>query len=111
MTNILNYFHNIFDVANKFIYILVAAFILIIITYGTAIKNNKFFSLVCKMGIIGIYFYLFTINYKFIKTLFNTAGIFSNPELSKLRTFMFLFTIFEVVLVVVIMYVLYTILF
>ena len=111
MTNILNYFHNIFDVTNKFIYILVAAFILIIITYGTAIKNNKFFSLVCKMGIIGIYFYLFTINYKFIKTLFNTAGIFSNPELSKLRTFMFLFTIFEVVLVVVIMYVLYTILF
>ena len=56
MTNILNYFHNIFDVANKFIYILVAAFILIIITYGTAIKNNKFFSLVCKMGIVGIYF-------------------------------------------------------
>ena len=111
MTNILNYFHNIFDVANKFIYILVAAFILIIITYGTAIKNNKFFSLVCKMGIVGIYFYLFTIIYKFIKTLFNTAGIFSNPELSKLRTFMFLFTIFEVVLVVVIMYVLYTILF
>ena len=111
MTNILNYFHNIFDVATKFIYILVAAFILIIITYGTAIKNNKFFSLVCKIGIVGIYFYLFTINYKFIKTLFNTAGIFSNPELSKLRTFMFLFTIFEVVLVVVIMYVLYTILF
>ena len=111
MTNILNYFHNIFDVANKFIYILVAAFILIIITYGTAIKNNKFLSLVCKMGIVGIYFYLFTINYNFIKTLFNTAGIFSNPELSKLRTFMFLFTIFEVSVVVIIMYVLYTILF
>ena len=111
MTNILNYFHNIFDVANKFIYILVAAFFLIIITYGTAIKHNKLLSLVFKIGIVGIYFYLFTINYKFIKTLFDTTGIFSNPELSKLRTFLFLFTIFEVSLVIVIMYVLYTILF
>lgn len=111
MTNILNYFHNIFDVANKFIYILVAAFILIIVTYGTAIKNNKFLSLLCKIGIVGIYFYLFTMNYKFIKTLFDTTGIFTNPSLSKLRTFLFLFTIFEVSLVVIIMYVLYTILF
>ena len=111
MTNILNYFHNIFDVANKFIYILVSAFILIIITYGTSIKNNKFLSLLCKVGIVGIYFYLFTMNYKFIKTLFDTTGIFTNPALSKLRTFLFLFTIFEVSLVVIIMYVLYTILF
>ena len=71
MTNILNYFHNIFDVANKFIYILVAAFFLIIITYGTAIKHNKLLSLVFKIGIVGIYFYLFTSNYKFIKTLFD----------------------------------------
>ena len=111
MTNILNYFHNIFDVANKFIYILVAAFFLIIITYGTAIKHNKLLSLVFKIGIVGIYFYLFTTNYKFIKTLFDTTGIFTNPELSKLRTFLFLFTIFEVSLVIIIMYVLYTILF
>jgi hypothetical protein len=111
MTNILNYFHNIFDVANKFIYILVAAFFLIIITYGTAIKHNKLLSLVFKIGIVGIYFYLFTSNYKFIKTLFDTTGIFTNPELSKLRTFLFLFTIFEVSLVIIIMYVLYTILF
>jgi hypothetical protein len=111
MTNILNYFHNIFDVANKFIYIIVAAFFLIIITYGTAIKHNKLLSLVFKVGIVGIYFYLFTTNYKFIKTLFDTTGIFTNPELSKLRTFLFLFTIFEVSLVIIIMYVLYTILF
>jgi hypothetical protein len=111
MTNILNYFHNIFDVANKFIYILVAAFFLIIITYGTAIRNNKLLSLICKIGIVGIYFYLFTTNYKYIKTLFSTTGIFMNPALSKLKTFLFLFTIFEVSLVVIIMYVLYTILF
>ena len=111
MTNILNYFHNIFDVAHKFIYILVAAFFLIIITYGTAIKHNKLLSLVFKIGIVGIYFYLFTTNYKFIKTLFDTTGIFTNPALSKLRTFMILFTIFEVALVFIIMYVLYTILF
>ena len=69
MTNIITFVHNFFDVANRFIYVLVAAFILIIITYGTAIKNNKFLSLICKIGIVGIYFYLFTTNYKHIKTL------------------------------------------
>lgn len=111
MTNIITFVHNFFDVANRFIYILVAAFILIIITYGTAIKNNKFLSLICKIGIVGIYFYLFTTNYKHIKTLFDTTGIFTNPALSKLRTFMFLFTLFEISLVFIIMYVLYTILF
>ena len=80
MTNILNYFHNIFDVANKFIYILVAAFILIIITYGTAIKNNKFLSLVCKVGIVGIYFtYLLLIinllkHYLILQVFFQTQN-------------------------------------
>ena len=111
MTNILNYFHNIFDVANKFIYILVAAFILIIITYGTSIKNSKFLSLLLKVSIVGMYFYLFVMNYRYLKTLFDTTGIFSNPELSKLKSFFFLFALFEISLVVVIMYVLYTILF
>lgn len=111
MTNIITFVHNFFDVANRFIYIIAAAFILIIITYGTPIKNNKFLSLICKIGIVSIYFYLFTTNYKYIKTLFNTTGIFTNPALSKLRIFMFLFTLFEISLVVLIMYVLYTILF
>jgi hypothetical protein len=111
MTNIVSFIHNIFDVANKFIYGLVAAFILIIITYGTSIKNSKIFSLLFKISIVVIYFYLFTINYRYIKKLFDTTGIFSNPELSKLRIFLFLFTLFEISLVVVIMYVLYTILF
>jgi hypothetical protein len=111
MTNIITFVHNFFDVANRFIYIIVAAFILIIITYGTPIKNNKLLSLICKIGIVSIYFYLFTTNYKNIKTLFDTTGIFTNPALSKLRIFMFLFTLFEISLVVLIMYVLYTILF
>ena len=53
----------------------------------------------------------YTTNYKYIKTLFDTTGIFTNPALSKLRIFMFLFTLFEISLVVLIMYVLYTILF
>ena len=111
MTNIISFVHTIFDNVNKFIYILVGIFILIIITYGTGIKNSKFLSLILKVTIVGMYFYLFVMNYKYLKTLFDTTGIFSNPELSKLKIFFFLFTIFEISLVIVIMYVLYTILF
>ena len=44
MTNIASFVHKIFDVVNKFIYLIVGAFILIIITYGTGIKNNKIFN-------------------------------------------------------------------
>ena len=111
MTNIISFVHTIFDNVNKFIYIIVGVFILIIITYGTGIKNNKFLSLLFKVAIVGIYFYLFVMNYKYLKTLFDTTGIFSNPALSKLRVFLFLFTLFEISLIVLIMYVLYTILF
>ena len=111
MTNNISFIHNFFDVANQFIYILIAAFILIIITYGTGVKKYKLLSLIFKISIVGIYFYLFTINYKYLKTLFDTSGIFTNPELSKLRIFLFLFTLFEISLIVIIMYVLYTILF
>jgi len=111
MTNIVSFVHKIFDVVNKFIYLIVGAFILIIITYGTGIKNNKILSLVFKVTIVGIYFYLFAVNYRYIKTLFDTTGIFSNPALSKLKNFFFLFTLFEISLVFIIMYILYTILF
>ena len=74
MTNIISFIHNFFDAANKFIYILVAAFILIIITYGTAIKKYKFLSFIFKIAIVGIYFYLFTMNFKYLKSLFITDG-------------------------------------
>lgn len=111
MTNIISFVHTIFDNVNKFIYIIAGVFILIIITYGTSIKNSKFLSLLLKVAIVCMYFYLFSMNYRYLKTLFDTTGIFSNPELSKLKSFFFLFALFEISLVVVIMYVLYTILF
>jgi hypothetical protein len=111
MTNIISFIHNFFDVANRYVYILVAAFILIIITYGTAIRKYKFLSLIFKIALVGVYFYLFTMNYKYLKSLFATNGIFTNPELSKLKVFLFLFSIFAVFLVIIMMYVLYTILF
>ena len=111
MTNILSYFHNFFNLTSNYIYILAAAFVLILFTYGTGIKNNKFISLLFKVGIVGIYLYLFTINFRYLKKLFETNGIFTNPDLSKLRTFLFLFAIFEVVVVLLVMYILYTILF
>ena len=63
MTNIISFVHTIFDNVNKFIYILVGIFILIIITYGTGIKNSKFLSLILKVTIVGMYFYLFVMNY------------------------------------------------
>jgi hypothetical protein len=111
MTNITSFVHNIFDNVNKFMYILVGVFILIIITYGSGIKNSKVLSLIFKIAIVGMYFYLFVMNYNYIKTLFDTTGIFSDPALSTLKVFFFLFTFFEISLVIVIMYVLYTILF
>jgi hypothetical protein len=67
---------NFFDSTKNIIYFIILGLILIIITYGTNINKNNFLSLIIKIGIVGLYLYIFTIVYKSLMPIFNMKGLF-----------------------------------
>ncbi len=46
---------NFSDSVKNITYIIILGLLLIIVTYGTKISNNSFFSLILKVGIVGLY--------------------------------------------------------
>ena len=57
-------FKTFFDSTQYIIYIMVFGLVLIVITFGTKINEKKILSLIMKIGIVGLYLYMFTIVYK-----------------------------------------------
>lgn len=90
-------------------YIIISGLILIIITYGTNISKNNFFSLLLKIGIVALYLYVFTLIYKSMGLVYNTKGLFLDPSMSKIKMFFLLYCLFEVIVIVLVVYILYTI--
>jgi hypothetical protein len=90
-------------------YIIILGLVLIIITYGTKIANNSFISLIIKVGIVGLYLYVFTVVYKSLDIIFNTKGLFLDPLMSKVKLFFILYCIFEIVVLILVIYIFYTI--
>jgi len=100
---------NFSDSVKNITYIIVLGLFLIIITYGTKISNNSFVSLILKIGIVGLYLYVFTIVYKSLRTIFNTNGLFIEPSMSKVKMFFILYCAFEIMVVLLVFYIFYTI--
>ena len=90
-------------------YIIILGLVLIIVTYGTKIANNSFTSLVIKVGIVGLYLYVFTVVYKSLGTIFNTKGLFLDPSMAKVKMFFILYCIFEIAVLLLVIYIFYTI--
>ena len=90
-------------------YIIILGLVLIIVTYGTKIINNSFTSLVIKVGIVGLYLYVFTVVYKSLGTIFNTKGLFLDPSMAKVKMFFILYCIFELAVLILVIYIFYTI--
>ena len=63
--------NNMSDKTTNTMYMMFVGFILIIFAYGTSVKNNKFFSLLIKVGIVALYLYVFTIVYQSLKNIYN----------------------------------------
>jgi hypothetical protein len=102
---------NMSDKTTNTMYMMFVGFILIIFAYGTGVRNNKFLSLMMKVGIVALYLYVFTIVYKSLKNIFNINGLFTTPSLNSLKIFFMLFTVFEICLVLLVAYVLYSVFF
>ena len=100
---------NFSDSVKNITYIIILGLLLIIITYGTKISNNGFFSLILKVGIVGLYFYVFTAVYKSLSVIFNTNGLFIDPSMSKVKLFFILYCIFEIIVIFLVFYIFYTI--
>jgi hypothetical protein len=100
---------NFFDSTKNIIYFLILGLVLIIITYGTKINNSKLFSLIIKIGIVGLYLYVFTIIYNSLGSIFNIKGLFLDPSMSKVKSFFILYAIFEISIIMLVIYILYTI--
>jgi hypothetical protein len=90
-------------------YIIILGLVLIVVTYGTKIGNNGFISLIIKIGIVGLYLYVFTIVYKSLGTIFNTKGLFLDPSMTKVKMFFILYCIFEIAVLILVIYIFYTI--
>ena len=90
-------------------YIIILGLVLIVVTYGTKIGNNGFISLIIKIGIVGLYLYVFTIVYKSLGTIFNTKGLFLDPSMTKVKMFFILYCIFEIAVLMLVIYIFYTI--
>jgi hypothetical protein len=103
--------NNMSDKTTNTMYMMFVGFILIIFAYGTGVRNNKFFFLLMKVGIVILYLYVFTIVYKSLKNIFNINGLFTSPSLKSLKFFFLLFTIFEMCLVLLVAYILYSVFF
>ena len=100
---------NFFDSTKNIIYFIILGLVLIIITYGTKINNNKLFSLIIKIGIVGLYLYVFTVIYNNLGAIFNMKGLFLDPSMSKVKSFFILYAIFEISIIMLVIYILYTI--
>ncbi len=100
---------NFSDSVKNITYIIILGLVLIIITYGTKISNSNFLSLILKLGIVGIYLYVFTTVYKSLSIIFNKNGLFVDPSLSKVKMFFILYCIFELAIIFLVLYILYTI--
>ena len=100
---------NFSDSVKNITYIIILGLVLIIITYGTKISNGNFLSLILKLGIVGIYLYVFTTVYKSLSIIFNKNGLFVDPSLSKVKMFFILYCIFELAIIFLVLYILYTI--
>ncbi len=100
---------NFSDSVKNITYIIILGLVLIIITYGTKISNSNFLSLILKLGIVGIYLYVFTTVYKSLSIIFNKNGLFVDPSMSKVKMFFILYCIFELAIIFLVLYILYTI--
>jgi hypothetical protein len=102
-------FKTFFDSTQYIIYIMVLGLVLVLITFGTKINEKKILSLIMKIGIVGLYLYMFTIVYKSLGSIFNMNGLFISPSLSKVKIFFILYCLFELCIVILVIYILYTI--
>jgi hypothetical protein len=102
-------FKTFFDSTQYIIYIMVLGLVLVLITFGTKINEKKILSLIMKIGIVGLYLYMFTIVYKSLGSIFNMNGLFLSPSLSKVKIFFILYCLFELCIVILVIYILYTI--
>lgn len=102
-------FKTFFDSTQYIIYIMVLGLVLVLITFGTKINEKKMLSLIMKIGIVGLYLYMFTIVYKSLGSIFNMNGLFLSPSLSKVKIFFILYCLFELCIVILVIYILYTI--
>ena len=102
-------FKTFFDSTQYIIYIMVLGLVLVLITFGTKINEKKALSLIMKIGIVGLYLYMFTIVYKSLGSIFNMNGLFLSPSLSKVKIFFILYCLFELCIVILVLYILYTI--
>jgi hypothetical protein len=108
-TNSIDSLKNFSDSVKNTTYIIILGLILIIVTYGTKISNNNFLSLIIKIGIVGLYLYVFTSVYKSLGIIFNTKGLFIDPSMSKVKLFFILYCIFELIVILLVVYIFYTI--
>lgn len=102
-------FKTFFDSTQYIIYIMVLGLVLVLITFGTKINEKKMLSLIMKIGIVGLYLYMFTVVYKSLGAIFNMNGLFISPSLSKVKIFFILYCLFELCIVILVIYILYTI--
>ena len=100
---------NFFDSTKNIIYFIILGLILIIITYGTNINKNNFLSLVIKIGIVGLYLYIFTIVYNSLMPVYNMKGLFLDPSMTKVKSFFMVYCFFEIILILLVFYIFYTI--
>jgi hypothetical protein len=103
--------NNMSDKTTNTMYMMFVGFILIIFAYGTGVRNNRFFFLLMKVGIVVLYLYVFSIVYKSLKNIFNINGLFTSPSYTSLKIFFLLFTVFEVCIILLVAYVLYSVFF
>ena len=100
---------NFSDSVKNTTYIIVVGLVLIIVTYGTKISKNSFLSLIIKIGIVGLYLYVFTNVYKSLGVIFNTKGLFLDPSMAKVKLFFILYCLFELIILILVFYIFYTI--
>jgi hypothetical protein len=100
---------NFSDSVKNTTYIIIVGLVLIIVTYGTKISKNSFLSLIIKIGIVGLYLYVFTNVYKSLGVIFNTKGLFLDPSMAKVKLFFILYCLFELIILILVFYIFYTI--
>jgi hypothetical protein len=111
LTSTLETMNGFFESTKNIIYFMFLGFILILVTFGTSIKNSGFLTLIMKIAIVGIYLYAFNIIYNSLKNIFDLNGLFMNPSMSKMRNFFLLYVLFDFFIIMLVLYILYTILF
>lgn len=100
---------NFFDSTKNIIYFITLGLVLIIVTYGTNISKNQLMSLFVKIGIIMLYLYVFTMIYKSLSPIYNMKGLFIDSSMTRVRSFFLLYCLFELSLILLVIYIFYTI--